>query len=161
LDTPLAGVAVGAYYDGPVQELILKLKFHRLRSAADAAAQLVLSSLPHWPVDMVTAVPVSPARRRERGYNQAELIARQVAVTLDLPYAPLLARTGSQHQLGLDRRSRLERVRGAFYAVQTRPGERVLVIDDVITTGATLTECAVVLQQAGVAEIWGAAVARH
>jgi ComF family protein len=161
LDTPLTGVAVGAYYDGPVQEMILKLKFHRLRAAAEPAAQLILDSLPSWPIDTVTAVPVSPARRRERGYNQAELIARQVAAALELPFAPLLARSGTSHQLGLDRRSRLELVQGAFYAVGTYPGRRVLIVDDVITTGATLTECAEVLTRVGAAEVWGAAVARH
>jgi ComF family protein len=161
LDTPLAGVAIGAYYDGPVKEMILKLKFHRLQAAADVGAELVLAALPHWPVDVVTAVPVSPVRRRERGYNQAELIARRVAAAMDVPYAPLLARTGTTHQLGLDRRSRLELVQGVFYAVRECVGQRVLVVDDVVTTGATITECANALKQAGAAEVWAAAVARH
>ena len=158
-DMAMSGVAVAAYYDGPVKELILSLKFQRLRAAADAAAALITATLPSWPIDMVTSVPISPARHRERGYNQSELLARRVAEALDRPYTPLLARANSQHQLGLDRRSRL-RSAGGFFAVRRCEGH-VLVVDDVLTTGATLNACAAELRGAGAEVVWGAAVARH
>jgi ComF family protein len=155
-------VAVGAYYDGPVKELILGLKFNRRSSGASAAADLALRTLPYaWRVDLVTSVPIAPARYRQRGYNQSELIARRVAAQMRLPYYPLLGRASSTHQLGLDRRSRLEQVRGAFYLERACQGRRVLVVDDVITTGATLSEAAGVLDAAGAERIWAVAVARH
>ncbi len=160
--TPLAGVTVAAFYGGPVKTLILGLKFHRLQSAAGAAAEMVTAVLPpglHF--DMVTSVPVSAERYRERGYNQSELVARRVAADLDLPYLVMLGRHERVHQLGLDRRTRLEQVKGAFYPSKRLPGGRVLLVDDVVTTGATMAECAGVLIAAGADSVWGAAVARH
>lgn len=162
-DVPeLAGLAVGAYYDGPVKELVLRLKFHRLRAAVEASAELVAGAVPEdWPVELVTAVPVSAGRYRERGYNQSELVARRVAARLRLPYSSLLGRHTSTHQLGVDRRTRFEQVEGAFYALKRIQGRRVLLVDDVVTTGATMAACAVVLKAAGAAGVYGAAVARH
>jgi ComF family protein len=162
VETALSGVAVGARYDGAVKELVLRLKFYRLRAAARVAAALVLAALPEdLVVDVVTAVPVAPARYRERGYNQSELLARAVAAGLGRRYTPLLGRTGSEHQLGQDRVARLEQIRGAFYARRWLDGRRVLVVDDVVNTGATLSECAETLVAVGAGEVWGAAVARH
>jgi ComF family protein len=160
--TRLLGVSVGAGYEGAVKELVLRLKFHRLRLAAVAAAGLVLREAGSWPaVDVVTSVPVAAGRYRERGYNQSELVAREVARRLGLPYRGLLGRTTATHQIGLDRRSRIEQVSGAFYGVEQLEGQRVCVVDDVVTTGATLSACAEVLTAAGAAGVWGAAVARH
>jgi ComF family protein len=112
-------------------------------------------------IGLVTAVPVSAARYRERGYNQAELVAKVVAGRLGLPYSAVMGRHASVHQLGLDRRTRLEQVKGSFYALKKLDGRRMLVVDDVVTTGATMSECAAVLCEAGAGEVWGAAVARH
>lgn len=160
--TFLRGVTVGAHYEGAVKELILQLKFHRLRSARDAAAQIVLGRLPEGlGIDLVTSVPVSPSRYRERGYNQAELLGRSLAGSLSLPYANLMTRSTSEHQMGLDRTRRLAKVRGVFTPTRRADSLSVLVVDDVITTGATLSECAAALTEAGAARVWGAAVARH
>jgi ComF family protein len=155
-------VSVAAYYEGPVKELILALKFRRQRAAAEAAGALVLRRAEDWPaLDMVTSVPVSPARHRERGYNQSELVAQVVACRLGLPYSALLGRLGSDHQLGAGRQERLRQVTGAFFAKRRLAGSRVLLIDDVVTTGATLAECARALEVAGAGALWGAVVARH
>jgi ComF family protein len=160
--TRLEGVAVGAYYEAAVKELILQLKFHRLQAAAAAASALVLEVLPAGiEFDLVTSVPVAPPRLRERGYNQSELVARHVARGLGRPYQAALSRTTTGHQLGVDRSTRLQQVRGAFYARRLLERERVLIVDDVITTGATLSECAEALAGAGAGCVWGAAVARH
>jgi ComF family protein len=159
LDTALVATAVGAKYDRAVKELVLRLKFHRLWAAEEAAADLVLGAIPAaWNVGLVTAVPVSAARYRERGYNQAEMIARRVARGLSLPYSSLLGRGTSTHQLGVDRRTRIEQVQGVFEARGPVQG-RILVIDDVLTTGATLSACANALKAAGAQGVWGAVVA--
>jgi ComF family protein len=160
----LAGVTVATDYTGPVKELILSLKFKRSRSAAALAAWLLAGrlSLESARFDCVTAVPIAPARYRERGYNQAELIARALARQLGVPYRSLLGRTTTEHQMGRTRAERLAGIQGAFYATRRHlAGQRILVVDDVVTTGATLGECAHVLRGAGAKVVYGAAVARH
>ncbi len=153
---------MGANYDGTVKELILQLKFHRLRAATEAAAEIMLRTEPYWPrVHMVTSVPVSASRQRERGYNQSELLAKAVARRVGLPYSAALGRLTTTHQIGLDRRSRFEQVESAFYAKRALMGQQVLLVDDVVTTGATLSACAGMLRDAGAAGIWAVAVARH
>lgn len=153
---------MGAVYDGSTKELILQLKFYRLRAAARAAARLVVGALDISDrIELITAVPISPLRYRERGYNQAELVAREVARELNLPYLALLGRENSAHQMGQGRTERLRQIKGAFFALRQLNGQKVLIVDDVITTGATLSEGAGVLMAAGAGEVWGAVVARH
>jgi ComF family protein len=155
-------VTVAAYYEGVVKEMILQLKFHRARSAAGVAAGMVVEALPAYlRADVVCGVPVSPGRQRERGYNQSDLVARRVAAGLHLPFQRLLVRQGSSHQLGTDRRTRFEQVSGAFRAARRLSGESVLLVDDVVTTGATMESCAAALIEAGAGSVWGAAIARH
>jgi competence protein ComFC len=159
----IRGVSVSSYYDGPIKELILRLKFSRNRSAADVAAELILLRIerPDMIFDIVTSVPISAARYRERGYNQSELIARRVAYKLGLPYQPLLGRRNGEHQLGKDRKTRIEQVKNVFYSQKSCAGLRVLLIDDVVTTGATLDACARSLKGGGAKNVWGAVVAKH
>ncbi len=157
---PLSGVTVAAYYDGPVKDLIQALKYGHLADGAVEAASL-LTPLLEPKFDLVTAVPTAPSRRRQRGYNQAELIARQVASQLALPYLPTLARLAPESQVGHTKRERLEQIKAAFYAPKLLPGQAILIIDDVLTTGATLAECSRVLKAAGAKRIWGAVVAKH
>lgn len=114
--------------------------------------------------DVAVPVPLHPARLRERGYNQAELIARPLARKLGLPLgAYLLVRTKPRPpRLLLSRRERWQTVRGAY---EIRKGARVdnlrvLLIDDVFTTGATLDACARALKQAGAKSVAGLTVAR-
>lgn len=114
--------------------------------------------------DVVVPVPLHRARQRERGYNQADLIARPLARRLGLPYrSVLLVRTKPRpEKLHLSLHERWSSVRGAFAA---RPGSqvdnlRVLLVDDVITTGATLDACARALQKAGAVAVYALTVAR-
>jgi competence protein ComFC len=157
----LTGVVVATDYEGAVKEAVLRLKFERSRATARVLAELVVGRLGGVEVDVVTAVPIAPVRYRERGYNQSELIAREVAKRLGLPYRLTLGRTTNEHQMGRRRNERLSGVAGVFYGVGRLSDERVLVVDDVITTGATLAECAAVLWEIGAGEVWGAVVARH
>lgn len=116
--------------------------------------------------ELITYVPVHEQRRRQRGFDQAELLARAVGKKLGLPVATVLrreARTAAQHQLG--RRARASNVGHAFGVVPARRdqvrGQWVVVIDDVVTTGATMSGCARVLYEAGAAAVSGLALARE
>lgn len=155
----LDGLVVASHYDGPARELIGLLKYHHQRDAAGALAGTLTPLLDPAAFDVVTSVPVATSRLRQRGYNQSELIAKAVARSLALPCRPLLRRLRNTQQVGKSRQQRLSQVGGVFVARGTPP-LRVLVIDDVLTTGATLNACAVALRQAGAFEVWGAVTAR-
>jgi ComF family protein len=114
-------------------------------------------------IEVVCPVPLHEARLRERGFDQSELIAEVVADSIDRPLRPLLQRTRpTLPQVGLPVQSRAANVRGAFEArlQEVIEDKRVLLIDDLYTTGATLAECARVLRRAGAAEVRAFTLAR-
>ena len=116
--------------------------------------------------DLVTHVPVHATRARVRGYDQAELIARAAARHLHLPFAPLIARARATiAQFDLDRRDRAANVAGAFvvppHTGMDPAGRWVLLVDDVVTTGATLAACAEALERAGALGCSAVTVARE
>lgn len=159
--TKLAGVTVAAFYDGVAKDLVLALKFGRQKSASIEAASLLTPLLDASEFDVVTSVPSSPARFRQRGYNQSALLARSIARQLGLPYRELLGRKHQTEQIGAGRRQRLAQIQGAFYSRRPATSQRVLIVDDVLTTGATLSECAKVLRGVGTKRVWGAVVTKH
>jgi ComF family protein len=116
-----------------------------------------------WRPTLVVPVPLSPRRRRRRGYNQADLVAEALAGLLGLP-----VRTGAlsrsretQSQVGLDPAARRTNVEGAFQARRAEvEGQAVLLVDDLFTTGATLASCARALQEEGSKEVYGLTVGR-
>jgi ComF family protein len=111
--------------------------------------------------DVVTAVPLAWPRLLRRGYNQAEALARPLATSLGLPYRALLRRRPRPRQSHLTRPERARNVLGAFRARGClRPGVRVLLVDDVLTTGATLGAAASALRRAGASAVLAAVVAR-
>jgi competence protein ComFC len=114
--------------------------------------------------DAVVPVPLDSGRRRERGYNQAERIARPLARLIGIPFRPnLLVRTRPRpSQLRLTRRERWETVRGAYATHKMAQVDkvRVLLVDDVFTTGATLDACSRALKGAGAARVVGLTLAR-
>jgi len=118
----------------------------------------------YFEADAVVPVPLDQARQRERGYNQAELIAKPLARMLGIPFRSyLLLRTRPRpNQLRLTRRERWETVRGAYATHKTAQVDklRVLLVDDVFTTGATLDACSRALKGAGAAQVVGLTVAR-
>ncbi len=155
--------AVG-YHEGVLRHAIHALKYRHWIDLADPLAALLqqhlLRTAPN--VDLITAVPLHANRQRERGYNQAELLARSLAARVALPYTGGLKRTrATADQIGLDMGARHENVRDAFAADGAAfAGRRVLIVDDVCTTGATLDACAVALRAQGACEIYGLTVAR-
>jgi len=157
-----------ATYDDALSEAIVLLKYEEVTRLGDwFAAQLagIVAQAPgDWRADVVVPVPLHQERRRERGYNQAELVARPLAKRLKLKLdAGILVRTKPRPpQLVLSRSEHWKSVRGAYATRQGRQVDnlRVLLVDDVLTTGATLDACARALKKAGAAAVLGLTVAR-
>jgi predicted amidophosphoribosyltransferase len=132
-------------YDDDVRRLVHAWKDRGLRALADAAADLVVARVPRPDAEIVTFVPADGWRARERGHRPAERLARAVAERWALPCEPLLRRVGGgPRQRGLSVAERRRNVRGAFAA--RAAGARVVLVDDVYTTGATVAAAAAVLQ---------------
>lgn len=157
-----------AKYDGALVHAVLALKYDEVTPLgawfAKRLAAVVRANPDQFAADAVVPVPLHPARLRERGYNQAELIARPLARLLGIPFRSyLLVRTKPRpDKLKLTIRERWRSVRGAY---ATRGGAqvdkiRVLLVDDVMTTGATLDACSRTLRGAGAARVVGLTVAR-
>jgi ComF family protein len=172
---PLFGRAI-AYgsYEGELRDLIHLLKFQQVRPAASVLGRMAAEAIGKLqdaiPAGRIPVIPVPLYKRKqaERGFNQAELIA-QVALKqlsrpqrLELCRGVLLRRRDTGSQIGLTRHQRRENLRGAFAVSDpTRILNRdILLIDDVFTTGTTVSECTRVLLRAGAARVWVATVAR-
>ncbi len=157
-----------AVYQGAVVRAILLLKFEQIEPLgawfAERLTELVKTEGAALTADVVVPVPLHPQRERERGYNQAALLSKPLAKRLQLPHrAVLLMRTRARpDKQVLSLEERWASVRGAF---ATRPGSqvdnlRVLLVDDVLTTGATLDACARALREAGAKSVFGLTIAR-
>ncbi len=151
-------------YEGALKTAVNLLKFEKLRRLSVPLGRLI-ASLPLPEVDGVVPVPLSKKRLLQRGFNQSHLLCRTVSERLRKPLMEdLLLRTREiPPQSQLPRKERLRNPKGAFSVGPSNgkrlPG-RVLLIDDVMTTGATINECARVLLGAGVKEVYGAVLAR-
>lgn len=153
------------YYEDRVRESLIRYKFGNARSYAPAygrlAAMRILEDLE--PADVITWVPVSMLRKWRRGYDQVELLAKTVSQELDLPCRPLLKKfRHNRPQSSLEKaEERRANVLGVYKPIHSEEmiGKRVLLLDDILTTGATASECARVLLTAGAKEIIFAAVA--
>lgn len=157
-----------AIYNDPLFEAIMLMKYEEVSSLgtwfAARLAEVLRERVGGWQADAVVPVPLHRARQRERGHNQAELIARPLAKAIGAAVkSRCLVRTKPRpDRLLLSRSERWKAVRGAY---ATRPGQRVdnlriLLVDDVMTTGATLDACARALKKAGAIEVLGLTVAR-
>jgi ComF family protein len=163
-DRPWEG-AVSVYeFGGTARELVHRFKYGSDITVGGFLAQQAAEAWAGRGGDatLVTAVPLHWGRQRKRGYNQAELLARDVAGHLGLNYASLLRRTRrSIPQAQLNLKQRQQNLKGAFAAVgSVEEGAHVLLVDDVLTTGATLGGCTEVLLAAGAAKVSVLTVAR-
>lgn len=179
LEPPFARAVAYGSYDGGLRELIHLLKYEQVRPAASVLGRMLAeaargldSCWTRTPV-MVVPVPLHARKLRQRGFNQSELIARaaikQHAVKAESGSSRLVLHPGilerrreTQSQTGLTRHQRRENIRGSFAVA--KPGEvagrEILLVDDVFTTGTTVSECARVLRRAGASKIYVATVAR-
>jgi predicted amidophosphoribosyltransferase len=149
-------------YDGPARAAVKALKFGRVaRLAETMAAQIAANAPPHTLASgTLVPVPLHPARLRSRGFNQAERLASAVGARTGLAVTDCLARSGSRGtQVGRDRRERLRGITGSVRVRGDAPAEAILV-DDVVTTGATLAACAEALRAAGACRVTAIAYAR-
>ncbi len=144
-------------YSASGRKLVTTLKYANRRSALPWIAAALVASVDVAVPAVVTWAPTTPARARGRGYDQARLIARSVATVLGVPARRLLARRSSGHQTGRSRRDRLDRP--VFAALRSVAG-CVVVVDDVVTTGATMTAAGTALRAAGADQVVGLAIAR-
>ncbi len=159
------GVLAALPFDGVVRQVLHGLKYRNRRGVAHQLARLMVRRLHLGEVDVVTWAPTSALRARARGYDQSELLARAVARELGLPCRRLLYRSHGEPQTGHTRAERLHGVSFRSRALsrfgrqaQRRPS-RVLLIDDVVTTGATLVAARAALLRAGVGSVVCAAAA--
>jgi ComF family protein len=153
----------GAYED-TLRELIHLFKYQGVRPAVDPLGRLVARAIPpEQRFDVIVPMPLHWRKRWSRGYNQSELLAKFIARRRGVPMAKIVRRVKeTAPQAGLSNSKRRLNVRGAF-ALKTGAdvkGLRVLLIDDVLTTGATASACAKVLKRAGARHVAVAAVAR-
>ena len=145
----------------PGDRLIHALKYGHQLALANWFAQELASCLSHLSIDGIIAMPLHPRRLRERGFNQAQEIARGLAATLKRPLIQALRRSGNAPaQAGLPLRERHANIRGVFECEQDLAGTRLLLVDDVLTSGATAGECARILRLHGALEVHVAVVAR-
>jgi predicted amidophosphoribosyltransferase len=136
-------------YEGAAPSLVRAWKERGLRRLARVAGELVLQQVPPPAADLITFIPPDGDRSLRRGYQPAEQLARELASGWGISAGPALVRTRPvARQTGLTRRERRQNVRGAFVA---RPGlpSRVVLVDDVYTTGATVASAASALRTAG------------
>lgn len=154
--TELSAVWVASSYKAASVQLVGRLKFARTQAAASIIARIMDDRLPSFPSDTVVVhVPTATQRVRQRGYDQAQLIAHEVARFRELPYQPLLRRLGKTRQVGANRQERLRQLQTAYYCPRPQlvNGKRIILVDDVLTTGATIETAAKVLKSAGAVEV--------
>jgi len=174
LEPPYVKATAYGSYESGLRELIHLLKYDQVRPAANVLGRMLaeaiedLQPLLAGSEVLVVPVPLHARKLRQRGFNQSELIAR-AAVKLQpagsrfqLSVAGLERRRETKSQIGLSRHQRRENIRGAFVVAQPDQvaGRKVLVVDDVFTTGTTVSECARILRRAGASNVYVATVAR-
>lgn len=153
-----------AEYEGVMRECIHALKYENNQGLGIYFSSRLAAFIRNmnWIINLVIPVPLSPERIRERGYNQSALIARPLSYALDLDYTSYgLKRIKHTHsQVGLSALERQRNVRGAFTALpEVISGKRILLVDDVTTTGATLQACAIALAAADAQFIYAVTLA--
>ena len=161
----LDGIRAPYVFEGPIREAVHSLKYRGVRAAAPSLGRLLARYLSEYPLpgNLIVSVPLHSRRMRSRGYNQSELLARSLGKEAGLPMqSNSLARVrNSAPQVGASRDQRRANVEDSFLCRAGLAGAEVLLVDDVATTGSTLSACASVLKDAGASSVWGLVLARE
>lgn len=152
-------------HEGPLREAVHKSKYYRDLGLGEIMAKNLIDVVigNQWEVDCVASIPLGKKRLKERGYNQAGLLARPLAWELGVDYKPKSFRRirETQSQVNLNRGERIENVTGAFWAdTKIIRGKQVLMVDDVMTTGATVNAASKAAVEAGAAKVYVVTLAR-
>jgi ComF family protein len=162
---PYMAIRSWAVFEGPIRHALHTLKYYRNVALGDALAPYLVKYVQGlgWQADLVVPVPSSSKRMKERGYNQVGLFARPTAGILGWRYVPSALRRvrETRSQVGL---SHMERKVNIFSAFQANPvhayGKVILLMDDIVTSGATLTACSEALMEAGAKGVFALTLAR-
>lgn len=153
-----------AAFEKPVQSALHRLKYKRDISLGDALASEMIPFVRRlgWQIDVVVPVPLGKQRMRERGYNQVAMVAKPLALALGYQYAPngLVRYKETRSQVGLSREERRANVHEVFQVGMEAVGKVILIMDDVSTTGSTLSSGAAAFHAAGARDVFALTVAR-
>ncbi len=160
--SPLARVWVASVYEEASRRIIHELKFEARRGAITSVAEQMLRCLPLLDGHIITFLPTASDHLRSRGFDQTKLIARYIGQRCNLPVYPLLYRNLKSHQVGASRSERINQIKNAFSSRSEHliRGSKILLVDDVMTTGASMEEAARQLRKAGAREVSGVVFAR-
>ena len=168
--TTIDGMAAPYLFEGPLREAVHRLKYRGWRVAAPVLGGLLAGYLEHHrflaqpAAAVIVPVPLHSRRLRSRGYNQSFLLAKEAGKLLNLPVRPDLVKRIKDSPPQVEARSRDQRranVSGSFAAAAGVEGLSILLVDDVATTGSTISACAAALKEAGADSVWGFALARN
>lgn len=155
--------ALGAHED-ELRDVIGRLKFTGARQVAHDIAPALASLLPVLSEPLlITHMPTAHARVRARGFDHAQLLAAALAAELQVHHAPLLSRHGAARQVGASKDLRARQAKAMFSLLHPEPvkGRTILLVDDVVTTGASMEAAARLIQRAGAKKVFGVAIARR
>lgn len=148
-------------YNENVKLLINELKYKSNRSASKIISQQFSEVLPVFEDDTVVVnIPTATRRVRMRSFDHTKLISKELAKILDLHYCPALVRTGQTRQVGSTRNERLKQMSEAFMCTKNLKDKRVLLVDDVITTGATMESASIEIRKSGAKRVYGVVLAQ-
>lgn len=158
----LMGLCSTGKHQEKLQQAIQAFKFYNAKNLAAPLSNRLISALAQkqWTFDIIIPVPLHTDREKNRGYNQAYLLSQQVAQYMNITCQPdyLTRYQNTPHQVGLNASERRENVKDAFLATEDVAGQSILLIDDVVTTGATLDECAKALFKADATTVYAVTV---
>lgn len=162
--TPLTQLRSTALYQEPLDRIIKQFKYNSYFNLAKPLASLMAQAWPHWSeeIDLIVPAPLHKKRERQRGYSQSHLLAQELASAVFIPYsATAIQRVRhTPPQVGLSSTDRQKNLVDAFTADEKQvSGKSILIIDDVVTTGATLVESAKAVQKSGAKYIFAYCIA--
>jgi ComF family protein len=150
--TGIEAVRAATIYEGIAKDLVWKLKFGGAREAADIMAGVMVPLTPQDPEAIIVPVPTAARRVRQRGFDQAKLLAKLLSRRSGMRYVDCLRRHGQTHQVGASREQRLRQLAEAF-SLKKKPQESIILVDDVLTTGATLETAGAVVRAGGATHV--------